>query len=328
MTDELAPLAPIFNEPEAIQLRVLGGSLYPGAAEDSLRMVLEYCRAARLDPLLKPVHIVPMDVRIGYDKQKKENIYEKRDVIMPGIGLYRIQASRNGLAGIDEPVFGPIQSMTYAKKVTSWKGGQKSEKWEEHTIEFPAWCKVTVYRNVAGTRCPFTAIEYWTENYATQSRYTDAPNAMWERRRHGQIAKCAEAQALRRGFPELGSQPTAEEVEGRVLDELQQTESPPAVKVGMPLALDEKAPNTLEQSVEPVRETVDTDTGEVKSEAPAAEAVEFVPLVASARRLLDVWCRDRAIDTAKFKALIGKSIEQVSQSEFDAVAKKIKAIEV
>jgi hypothetical protein len=47
---------------------------------------------------------------------------------------------------------------------------------------------------------------------------------MWARRVRGQIAKCAEAQALRKAFPELCSLPTAEEMEGKHLgDEMQQT---------------------------------------------------------------------------------------------------------
>ncbi len=42
---------------------------------------------------------------------------------------------------------------------------------------------------------------------------------MWLKRPRGQIAKCAAAQALRLAFPEGGAQPTAEEMEGKALDE-------------------------------------------------------------------------------------------------------------
>lgn len=38
---------------------------------------------------------------------------------------------------------------------------------------------------------------------------------MWQKRPYGQIAKCAEAQALRKAFPEVGSAPTADEMEGK-----------------------------------------------------------------------------------------------------------------
>ena len=53
--------------------------------------------------------------------------------------------------------------------------------------------------------------------YATQKRDSLAPNAMWLKRPYGQLAKCAEAQALRKAFPEFGSQPTSDEMEGKEL---------------------------------------------------------------------------------------------------------------
>jgi phage recombination protein Bet len=83
---------------EAELCNVLQTSLYPGAALDSIKMVLGYCKAAGLDPMHKPVHIVPM-----WDSKAKQ----MRDVIMPGVGLYRTQAARSQqLAGITEPEFG------------------------------------------------------------------------------------------------------------------------------------------------------------------------------------------------------------------------------
>lgn len=173
-------------------MAVLRTSLYPGAQDESIKMALGYCKAAGLDPMQKPVHIVPM-----WDRNAKQ----MRDVIMPGIGLYRTQAARSGaLAGISEPEFGP--------DVTTRLGD----------LEFvhPDWCKVTVTRQMAGgVLATFTAREYWLENYATAGKDSMAPNAMWKKRPRGQIAKCAQAQALRMAFPEMtGSQPTAEEMEG------------------------------------------------------------------------------------------------------------------
>lgn len=189
---------------------VLQASLYLGAKPESIKLVLGYCRAAGLDPMQKPVHLVPMNVKKpggGRDE------YEWRDVVMPGIGLYRVQAARTGeLAGIDEPQFGPMQT--------------------RFGIEYPEFCKVTVYRMIGGQRVPFTACEFWVENYATQKRDTEAPNAMWKRRPRGQIAKCAEAQALRKAFPELGSQPTADEAivdAGDVIDSVPMVKAAPTV---------------------------------------------------------------------------------------------------
>lgn len=182
--------------PEAQLIDVLRNSLYPGAQPDSVYLVLDYCKAAGLDPMQKPVHIVPM-----WDKASGG----MRDVIMPGIGLYRTQAARTGqFAGMSEPEFGPM--------VTESLGGQ--------SITYPEWAKVTVKRVLPnGIIAEFTAVEYWVENYAVKGgkEKSIAPNAMWTKRPRGQIAKCASAQALRSAFPEIGSQPTAEEMEGKSL---------------------------------------------------------------------------------------------------------------
>lgn len=178
-------------------LQVLQSSLYPGAAVESIKMVLSYCKAAGLDPMQKPVHIVPM-----WDGK----LQGMRDVVMPGIGLYRTQAARTGCIGVTEPEFGP--------DVTESIGGQQ--------ITFPAWCRVTVKRRLpTGEVAEFTAKEFWKENYAVKGgkEKSIAPNAMWSKRPYGQIAKCAEAQALRKAFPEIGSEPTADEMAGKALND-------------------------------------------------------------------------------------------------------------
>ncbi|MEI7151510.1 MULTISPECIES: phage recombination protein Bet [Pectobacterium] len=177
----------------------LKSSVFPGAKEESIILAVHYCHARSLDPLMKPVHLVPMNVKDAQSGQ-----YGWRDVVMPGIGLYRIQADRSGsYAGAKEPEFGP----------------DTTQKLNEVEITFPAWCKYTVYKLMPdGHIVEFSAKEYWLENYATASKDTRAPNAMWKRRPYAQLAKCAEAQALRKAWPEIGQQPTAEEMEGKDLD--------------------------------------------------------------------------------------------------------------
>jgi phage recombination protein Bet len=199
MSNALAPHQPgalALNDDELID--VLTTSLYPGANRQSVKMVLGYCKAAGLDPMQKPVHIVPM-----WDGKAKQ----MRDVVMPGVGLYRTQASRTGtFAGQSEPEFGPM--------VTAKIGGVE--------ITYPEFAKVTVKKTMPnGTVADFTAVEYWIENYAVKggADKSVAPNAMWTKRPRGQIAKCAAAQALRLAFPEMGAQPTAEEMEGKALQE-------------------------------------------------------------------------------------------------------------
>lgn len=185
-------------------MAVLRSSLYPGAKDESIKMVVGYCKAAGLDPMLKPVHIVPMDVPTGKKDSEGSDIKEKRDVVMPGIGLYRVQAEESGLhAGTSEPEFGP----------------DKTTKLGDTEITYPEWCRVTVFKIVDGKERAFPARELWIENYAQKGRKKD-PNAMWAKRPYAQLAKCAEAQALRKAFPSrAGSQPTAEEMEGKPLVE-------------------------------------------------------------------------------------------------------------
>lgn len=189
--------APALALDEKELLEVLQSSLYPGAAPESIKLVLGYCRASNLDPMQKPVHIVPMwDSKAG----------KLRDVVMPGIGLYRTQAARSEeYAGVSEPEYGD--------DVNEEIGGVE--------ITYPRWCRVTVSRRLpTGEIVNFTAREFWKENYAVKGgkEKSIAPNAMWMKRPYGQLAKCAEAQALRKAFPEVGSQPTADEMEGKTLD--------------------------------------------------------------------------------------------------------------
>lgn len=176
-------------------LRVMQQALYPGARRESVEMVLGYCQARGLDPMLKPVHIVPMYVDGGM-----------RDVPLPGIALYRIQAARSGqYNGKTEPEFGPDVTRTFT-------GQDRQNRQVTKTVTFPSWCRVTVKRGDAD----FSAKEFWTENYATAGRQSEVPNEMWAKRPYGQLAKCAEAQALRMAFPELtGGEPTSEEMEGK-----------------------------------------------------------------------------------------------------------------
>jgi len=238
---------PALQMDEQELIKVLQTSLYPSAALESIKMVLGYCKASNLDPMQKPVHIVPMwDSKAG----------GMRDVIMPGIGLYRTQAARSGeCAGVSEPDFGP--------DITANIGGTE--------ITYPAWCKVTVKRRLpTGEVVDFTAKELWRENYAVRGgkEKSVAPNAMWFKRPYGQIAKCAEAQALRKAFPEIGSEPTAEEMDGKILNDGLIVESEP-IKVKMPLPK-AKAPEAIDQQTGEITDVQEKDqTHKPSKSAPA-----------------------------------------------------------
>jgi len=265
MTNEVAQLGKdniqAMAMPETELLEVLGRSLYPGAAPASIKLALGYCKASGLDPMQKPVHIVPM-----WDSKARET----RDVIMPGIGLYRTQAVRSGeYAGVSEPEYG--------EDVTETIDGC--------TITYPKWCKVVVKRLLSnGAIAEFSATERWKENYAVKGgkAKSHAPNAMWYKRPYGQLGKCAEAQALRKAFPECGSQPTADEMEGKVIDITNQTDA----------NVTENQPKP-----EPVREFMDDEsfaknlpTYTKMIESGAKSASELIAFLASKKELTPDQC--------------------------------------
>jgi phage recombination protein Bet len=234
---------------DAALIKTLGDSLYPGAKPESIAMVLSYCRSAKLDPMLKTVHLVPMSVKVG-------NNYVFRDVVMPGIAHYRVQASRSGAyLGKTEAEFGPDVEM----------------KWGNITLTVPKWCKVTVMRAVGAHVAEFTATELWAENFATAGRDKPWPNAMWHKRPYAQLAKCTEAQALRMAFPELlGGTHTVEEMEGKEhMRDVTPADDTPMPKSAVKQAKEAKAKGQLDgfagtkKKPEPEADTVDPDTGEV-----------------------------------------------------------------
>ncbi|WP_052194624.1 phage recombination protein Bet [Aureimonas altamirensis] len=187
--------------------KALVEAVFPSAKSvDSVIMALSYCRARKLDPFKKPVHIVPM-----WDSKSGGYI----ETIWPGIAELRTTAFRTGnYAGCDEAEFGDEIEQTFTGRVKV-KGN-----WEDKSVRvrFPSWCRMTVHRVLGGRVCKFVGPKvYWLESYATIGN-SDIPNDMWQGRPTGQIEKCAEAAALRKAFPEeLGNELTAEEMEGRTV---------------------------------------------------------------------------------------------------------------
>jgi phage recombination protein Bet len=195
------------------QVRTLFNA-YQGARPESVMLVWDYCRARGLDPLKKPVHIVPM-----YVKSAITGNGSMRDVIMPGIYEYRTTAHRTGLyMGHTRPVYGDMR--TFHSKNAKLKG----EALQKSAVEAPEFCEMTVYRwnAAAGQRTEFPVITYFSEAVARtrdgdiNDRWTTAPIQM--------LTKCCEAAALREAFPEeFGGTHTMEEMAGRHFNDIETT---------------------------------------------------------------------------------------------------------
>lgn len=173
------------------QWRTLCKSLFPGAKPESVLMVWDYCIARRLDPMKKPCHIVPMEVKLGPSQ------YEWRDVVMPGIYEHRTTAQRTGTyLGHSKPAYGPEVEV---------KG-----------VKAPEWCEMTFYRwnEKSGQRVEFPVTVFFREVVATDR--SGKPNSRWSRAPIQMLTKCTEAAGLREAFPdEIGGEQTAEEMDGQ-----------------------------------------------------------------------------------------------------------------
>lgn len=180
--------------------RTLANTLYPGAAPQSVLMVVDYCAARKLDPLKKPCHIVPMQV-----KDAKTGSYSWRDVVLPGIYEYRTTATRTGLyLGHSKPEYGEVREFC--------------------GTEAPEWCEMTVYRwsEAAKQKIEYPVRVYFRECAATKRDRSGGAvtlNDRWNRAPIQMLTKCTEAAGLREAFPdEIGGEPTADEMEGRTID--------------------------------------------------------------------------------------------------------------
>lgn len=194
--------------------RALIDACYPLATSvDSILLALSYCRARKLDPFKRVVHIVPI-----YSNQLRRMV----DTVWPGIGELRTTAFRTAdYAGKDKPTWGPDKKFTFKGSPEVWENGNKVRQ-PEKTVEViaPDWCEVTLYRlDRTGTprAYPGPRVKF-VESYGRQGK-TDLPNDMWSRKPSFMLEKVAEASALRAAFPEeVGDWMTNDEMEGHTID--------------------------------------------------------------------------------------------------------------
>lgn len=271
------------------QWDVLVNAVYPSAKTmEGVLLAIAYCKSRNLDIFKRPVHIVPMNTKIG-------NAWKTIETIWPGINELRTTAFRTGkYAGCDAEVFGP-------DKTSTWEYAERSNESDDGgghpnappsddapkkaaaapkkvvTVIHPEWCRITVYRMIDGQRVAFPGPRvYWLESYATMSRFNDAPNEMWKDRPRGQLAKCSEAASLRKAFPEeLGGEYTIDEAP-RMVD------ITPGVKVGDDDVPDKRpdrssisetavAKAARAKAAEPKVVDHDPETGEILDDKAAAQ---------------------------------------------------------
>jgi len=187
---------PVLQFTEA-QKQMIRDTYANGASQKEFEVLMEIARLRRLNPLLKQIHFV-----------KRWNRALGREVwtAQTGIDGYRAIAERTGkYNGQDEPEF-------------EYSGDGKDRKLTS--------CKVKVYRK--DWERPAVGVAYWAEY--VQTAKDGKPTAFWADMPHSQLAKCAEALALRKAFPEeLGGLYTNEE--------MAQADSEPHGQLGNPRSM-------------------------------------------------------------------------------------------
>lgn len=145
------------------QLDLVKRTVANGATPAELQLYLYDCQRQGVHPLDRLLHFT-----------KRGGKYTP----VTSIDLMRIRAAETGeYAGSDDAEFVVLEEFDeQRRKVES--------------------AKVTVWRLVQGTRCAFTATARWDEYYPG-----DQGGHMWRKMPHTMLGKCAEALALRKGFP-------------------------------------------------------------------------------------------------------------------------------
>lgn len=305
--------------------KVLCEAVFPAAkTPDSIILALSYCKARRLDPFKRNVHIVPI-----WNSQLGREV----ETVWPGVSEHRTTATRTGTyAGMDVPAFGPMVKRTFTGKVRVGRG--QDAEWrddEPAEVTFPEWCQVTLYRMVQGTRVPFPGPRvYWLEYYNRKNRQSEIPNEQWHRRPSYMLEKCAEAGALRRGFPEeLGDEFTIEEA-GFFGGMKAQAVDAEVVSTTTPSREPTRADFTEEQSAgaeseAPIYADHDPQTGEVReSGKPAAEPEKPAAEAKADEKAGEAnpWFPPAAGQEAGTKAIIRLINEQAkSEADLEAIDK-------
>ncbi|WP_052061922.1 phage recombination protein Bet [Rhodococcoides fascians] len=166
-----------FSSQQVAALKQLG---VDQATDGDLSVFFHQAKQTGLDPFAKQIYM------IGRNAKLDDGSWGKKYTIQTGIDGYRLIARR---AAKKER-----ESLGYGDTLWCGEDGQWRDVWLARTN--PSAAKVTVIRDGQ----PFAAVALWTEY--VQTTRDGKPNTMWSKMGANQLAKCAEALALRKAYPQ------------------------------------------------------------------------------------------------------------------------------
>lgn len=181
-----------WERPENLEL--IKKTVAPGLTDSEFLLFCHVARVRRLDPLQKQIYAMKRRVW-----NTETNQYEDRMVLQVGIDGFRSIANRTGFYMPSDMLPLVEGEGTKDLRVTVW-----IKKWHELSAQWMEFGATAYYREFVQTK----------KDKATGKL---EPVSMWEKMAIGQTEKCAEAKAIRRGWPEeLGQFYIPEEVSSSI----------------------------------------------------------------------------------------------------------------
>lgn len=160
------------------QLELIKRTVAKGCTDLELELFIKQCERTGLDPFARQIYAVKR-----YDSQQRTEVMQTQVSID---GLRSLAADTHEMAGQEGPF---------------WCGADGSWRDVWLSPDPPRAAKVTVLRSVGPTaKAVFTGVALW-DSYC-QTTKEGRPTRMWAQMGPEMLAKCAEALALRKAFPQ------------------------------------------------------------------------------------------------------------------------------